>query len=73
LFYYVVEIKDHGLADYATVYHRDVCNDGFKLENVADAVFLDLPSPWKALLSAKQALKIEGKIDFLYYVQFVHL
>jgi len=42
------------------VYHRDACNDGFGLENVADAVFLDLPSPWKALSSAKAALKKEG-------------
>jgi tRNA (adenine57-N1/adenine58-N1)-methyltransferase len=48
------------LSDYVTVYHRDVCNDGFGLENVADAVFLDLPSPWKALPSAKAALKKEG-------------
>lgn len=30
------------------------------MENVADAVFLDLPSPWKALQSAKNALKKEG-------------
>ncbi len=30
------------------------------MENVADAVFLDLPSPWKALASAKAALKKEG-------------
>jgi tRNA (adenine57-N1/adenine58-N1)-methyltransferase len=48
------------MSDYVTVHHRDVCNDGFGLENVADAVFLDLPSPWKALASAKQALKKEG-------------
>jgi tRNA (adenine57-N1/adenine58-N1)-methyltransferase len=49
------------MADYVTVYNRDVCNDGFGLENVADAVFLDLPSPWKALESAKAALKKEGR------------
>ena len=48
------------MSEYVTVHHRDVCNDGFGLENVADAVFLDLPSPWKALSSAKQALKKEG-------------
>jgi tRNA (adenine57-N1/adenine58-N1)-methyltransferase len=45
------------------VYHRDVCDEGFQLENVADAVFLDLPSPWKALESAKKAIKKEGKTD----------
>lgn len=54
------EFAEHELADYATVYHRDVCNNGFGVENLADAVFLDLPSPWKALQSAKQALKYEG-------------
>jgi hypothetical protein len=48
------------MSDYVTVYNRDVCADGFGLENVADAVFLDLPSPWNALASAKKALKKEG-------------
>lgn len=54
------EFEDHGLSDYVTVYHRDACEEGFRLEDVADAVFLDLPSPWKALESAKKALKREG-------------
>lgn len=54
------EFEDHGLNEYATVYHRDACTDGFGLENVADAVFLDLPSPWKALESARNAMKKEG-------------
>lgn len=54
------EFSEHGLANYVTVYNRDVCNDGFGVENLADAVFLDLPSPWKALQSAKNALKMEG-------------
>lgn len=54
------EFEEHGLSEYATVYHRDACTDGFGLEDVADAVFLDLPSPWKALESAKNALKREG-------------
>lgn len=54
------EFKDHEVSDYVTVYHRDVCTEGFGKENLADAVFLDLPSPWKALESAKQSLKQEG-------------
>lgn len=54
------EFKDHGMSPYVTVYNRDVCSDGFGLEDVADAVFLDLPSPWKALASAKKAIKREG-------------
>lgn len=53
------------MSEYVTVYNRDVCNDGFDLENAADAVFLDLPSPWKALESAKRAIKKEGRIYFL--------
>jgi tRNA (adenine57-N1/adenine58-N1)-methyltransferase len=43
------EIKDHGLDDIVTVTHRDVYGEGFCLGNGApgaDAIFLDLPSPW---------------------------
>ncbi|KAJ8308171.1 hypothetical protein KUTeg_013045 [Tegillarca granosa] len=54
------EFKEHGLSDYVTITHRDVCQDGFGLNHIADAVFLDLPRPWEAIPSAKQALKIEG-------------
>ena len=36
---------------------RDVCADGFELEDEADAVFLDLPHPWDAVPHAKRALK----------------
>lgn len=54
------EFEEHGLSEHVSVYHRDACNEGFGLENIADAVFLDLPSPWKALQSAKNALKKEG-------------
>lgn len=39
--------------------HRDVCKDGFGLDGIADAVFLDLPAPWDALAHAKQALRKE--------------
>lgn len=53
-------MKDHEVADYVTVYHRDVCENGFGMTEAADAVFLDLPSPWRALTSAKEALKREG-------------
>jgi tRNA (adenine57-N1/adenine58-N1)-methyltransferase catalytic subunit len=54
------EFAEHRLSSYATVYHRDVCDEGFGLDCVADAVFLDLPAPWKALESAKKAIKKEG-------------
>ncbi|PVU97956.1 hypothetical protein BB561_000218 [Smittium simulii] len=58
------EFRVHNLTDMVTVFHRDVCKEGFNLENVADAVFLDLPAPWEAIPSAVKALKksIAGKI-----------
>ena len=56
------EFKEHGLGDLVTVQHRDVCGEGFGLEGKADAVFLDLPSPWEALPHAKRAIKAQGKI-----------
>ena len=46
--------------DLVTCTHRDVCATGFGLEDIADAIFLDLPSPWDALPYAKQALKKSG-------------
>ncbi|GAA94295.1 uncharacterized protein L969DRAFT_613213 [Mixia osmundae IAM 14324] len=37
--------------------HRDVCKDGFGLNDAVDSIFLDLPAPWEALASAKVAMK----------------
>ena len=37
--------------------HRDVCQNGFELEKIANAVFLDLPHPWEAISHAKKSLK----------------
>ncbi|KAK6181901.1 hypothetical protein SNE40_009679 [Patella caerulea] len=54
------EFVEHGLSDNVTITHRDVCNNGFQLNHVADAVFLDLPSPWSCIDSAKQAMKLQG-------------
>jgi len=51
------EFEEHGVKDFVTCYHKDACQDGFGLENVADAVFLDLPHPWDAIQSAKKSLK----------------
>lgn len=59
------EFDEHGLGDYVTVKHRDVCELGFTddLNNTADAVFLDLPLPWLAIPHALKVLKeIGGKI-----------
>ncbi|KAI9327099.1 tRNA methyltransferase complex GCD14 subunit-domain-containing protein [Obelidium mucronatum] len=55
------ELKLHELSHIVNVQHRNVCKDGFGMENVSDAVFLDLPSPWEAIASAKQSFK-KGKV-----------
>lgn len=52
-----------GISEYVTVTHRDVCQDGFQLNHIADAVFLDLPKPWEVIGSAKQALKLTGRVS----------
>lgn len=51
------EFEEHRLSpQLVTATHRDVCKDGFGMEGVADAVFLDLPAPWEAIPHAKAAL-----------------
>ncbi|KAJ3329357.1 tRNA (adenine(58)-N(1))-methyltransferase catalytic subunit trmt61a [Blyttiomyces sp. JEL0837] len=52
------EFADHGIAHLVTANHRDVCKQGFGISGLADAVFLDLPSPWEAIASAKEAFKV---------------
>ncbi|XP_031625876.1 tRNA (adenine(58)-N(1))-methyltransferase catalytic subunit TRMT61A [Contarinia nasturtii] len=56
------EFKMHGLNDFVTVYHRDVCTQGFtdELDGKVDAVFLDLPAPHLAVPHAMKALKNSG-------------
>lgn len=51
------EFAEHGLGDVITASCRDVCCDGFGMEDAVDSVFLDLPSPWLAIEHAKRALK----------------
>ncbi|KAK4336675.1 hypothetical protein RND71_043977 [Anisodus tanguticus] len=51
------EFKEHKLDPYVTCKQKDVCKDGFDLENCVDAVFLDLPRPWEAIPFAYDALK----------------
>ncbi|KAI8871752.1 tRNA methyltransferase complex GCD14 subunit [Ramicandelaber brevisporus] len=54
------EFQRHGLCpELITIRHRDVCKEGAfdDVEGVADAVFLDLPSPWEAVVHAKKAFK----------------
>lgn len=56
------EFEQHGLGEWVSVYHRDVCEFGFKeeLNGTADAVFLDLPAPQLAVPHAVKALKESG-------------
>ncbi|CAG9769456.1 unnamed protein product [Ceutorhynchus assimilis] len=56
------EFDDHGLGQYVTVCHKDVCENGFgeNLNGIVDAVFLDLPHPWLAVPHAVKALKESG-------------
>ncbi|KAJ3020840.1 tRNA (adenine-N(1)-)-methyltransferase catalytic subunit trm61 [Thoreauomyces humboldtii] len=50
------EFESHKLEG-VTIQHRDVCADGFAMEDAVDAVFLDMPAPWAALEAAKKAFK----------------
>ena len=45
---------------WVTVRNQDVCRSGFGVSHEADAVFLDIPSPWEAVGHAWDALKVEG-------------
>lgn len=51
------EFDEHGIGKWVTAKHQDVICNGFELENIADAVFLDIPAPWDAIPHAKRALK----------------
>lgn len=48
------------MTQWVTVHTQDVCRSGFGVVHVADAVFLDIPSPWEAVGHAWDALKVEG-------------
>ncbi|XP_049595922.1 tRNA (adenine(58)-N(1))-methyltransferase catalytic subunit TRMT61A isoform X1 [Syngnathus scovelli] len=51
------EFAEHRVDHLVTVTCADVCKDGFGVAGVADAIFLDIPSPWEAVPHAKIALK----------------
>ena len=58
------EFARNRLGSLVTVIHRDVCADGFgdELRAKADAVMLDLPSPWLAVSHAWNALKPQAML-----------
>lgn len=53
-----------------TVRNQDVCKEGFGVLGVADAVFLDIPSPWEAIIHAKKAFKRRGEYVCLHALVF---
>ncbi|XP_072284447.1 tRNA (adenine(58)-N(1))-methyltransferase catalytic subunit TRMT61A [Pyxicephalus adspersus] len=56
----IEEFQQHKVDHLVRVKNQDVCKTGFGVSHIADAVFLDIPSPWEAIGHAKDALKIEG-------------
>lgn len=58
------EFVDHGFGEsLVTSTLRDVCTDGFGIDSAtADAVFLDLPSPWLVIPFAALCLKPGGRL-----------
>jgi tRNA (adenine57-N1/adenine58-N1)-methyltransferase len=56
------EFEQNGISDYVTVTHRDIERDGFPEEMAgrADAVFLDLPGPYKCVESVARSLRPDG-------------
>ncbi|XP_066551024.1 tRNA (adenine(58)-N(1))-methyltransferase catalytic subunit TRMT61A isoform X2 [Amia ocellicauda] len=54
------EFRRHGVGHLVTVLNQDVCKEGFGVSGLADAVFLDIPSPWEAVGHAKSAIKKQG-------------
>lgn len=59
----VNEFESHGLSNVVTVYNQDVYVSGFKqLNNIADAVFLDLPLPWIVIPHLLTCFKQRGDI-----------
>ncbi|KAF8526091.1 tRNA methyltransferase complex GCD14 subunit-domain-containing protein [Gautieria morchelliformis] len=51
------EFMQHGMSDYVILQHRNVCKDGFDLQDEIDCVFLDLPAPWDAIPHVKRAVR----------------
>lgn len=55
------EFREHRVDHLVTVRNQDVCRDGFGVSGAADAVFLDIPSPWEAVTHARTAMRRRGR------------
>jgi len=56
------DFKRNQIDHIVQVFQRDVCQSGFPMKALANAVFLDLPQPWEAIQSAKEAMVPNGKL-----------
>lgn len=56
------EFREHRVDHLVTVRNQDVCRDGFGVSGAADAVFLDIPSPWEAVKHARTAMRRQGRV-----------
>lgn len=66
------ELEAHHLTENTFITHRDVCEDGFEINEIpapfdsgsgisATAIFLDLPSPWSAIPHLDKVISKESK------------
>lgn len=58
------EFEENGLGGIVSVEHRNVEQAGFPeaLAGTADAVFLDLPAPWRVVPAAAASLRPNGVV-----------
>lgn len=64
------ELEQHNLTN-TLITHRDVCEDGFEIDNIpqefasdirGEAVFLDLPSPWTAIPHLDKVINLKIRV-----------
>ncbi|XP_049849212.1 tRNA (adenine(58)-N(1))-methyltransferase catalytic subunit TRMT61A-like [Schistocerca gregaria] len=60
----IVDFERTGISPWVTCIQRDTVETGFpaELDNTADAIFLDLPSPWEVIQYCKKSLKHDGML-----------
>jgi len=59
------EFEQLGLAQWITAEYRDVIAGGFghsDMKELADGIFLDLPSPWEVVKHLAETLKVGGRL-----------
>ena len=58
------EFEQNGLDSIIKIEHRDICTQGFpeNLNGKVDAVMLDVPSPWLAVVHARKVMKAGARL-----------